>query len=76
MTESARMTPHPVLVWPFRMVWKLTGFVVRLVGCFLAILLGLVFMAVGVALSLTGIGLILGIPLFILGFMLLVRGLF
>jgi hypothetical protein len=76
MSDHARMTPHPVLVWPFRMVWKLTGVIVRFVGCFLAILLGLILMMVGVALSLTGLGLILGIPLFILGLMLLIRGLF
>ena len=76
MNGADRMTPHPAILWPFRMVWRLTGVVVRFVGCLLAILLGLVFMAVGVAASMTGIGIIVGIPLFIFGLMLLVRGLF
>lgn len=45
-------------------------------GRIVAIVLGLVFMLVGVILSLTIIGAILGIPLALFGFALTIRGLF
>jgi hypothetical protein len=72
--------PHrrgvPLLLWPFWAVWKLVEFILSLTGRLLAIILGLVFMLVGVVISLTVIGAIVGVPLFIIGLLLVFRGLF
>ena len=76
MADAERMTPHPILMWPFRMLWKLAGMIVRFTGFLLAILVGLVFMALGVALCFSIAGIVLGIPLFVLGALLVIRGLF
>lgn len=75
MTEShERRTP--LLLLPFTWLWRLLGFVIRLVGRMLCALLGLAFMIAGVALSISVIGLPAGIPLSALGFLLLIRALF
>ncbi len=66
----------PWFLWPFVAFFALLGAIVNLVGRFVAILLGLVLMAVGVILSLTIVGAVVGIPLMLLGFSLVVRGLF
>jgi hypothetical protein len=53
----------------------LTG-ILKLTGRVVASLIGVVLMIVGIALSLTIVGAIFGIPLIIFGFMLTARGLF
>jgi hypothetical protein len=58
------------------MVWEFVTWILRLTGRLVAIVLGLALMAVGVLISLTIIGAILGIPLALLGFLLVLRGLF
>lgn len=54
----------------------LVATIVEMAGRFLAIVIGLVFMLLGVLLSLTIIGAIVGIPLAIIGFLLVARGIF
>ncbi len=49
---------------------------IRLVGRLLTVLFGLVIMIIGVALSFTIIGAIIGIPLILFGCLLIIRGLF
>jgi hypothetical protein len=71
---AARATP--VLLWPFVMIWAFVGFVLRTVGRLLCGVLGLALMAAGVALTLTVVGSIVGIPLAAFGLLLLVRALF
>lgn len=66
----------PWFLWPFMAIWNLVAFILRLTGRLGAIILGLVLMVVGVALTLTIIGAVVGIPLIILGFSLVMRGLF
>jgi hypothetical protein len=66
----------PVLLWPFVMLWAFVGFVLRTVGRIVCGVLGLALMAVGVALSLTVVGAIIGVPLTAFGLLLLVRALF
>jgi hypothetical protein len=65
-----------VLLWPFVMLWALVGFVLRAVGRILCAVLGLALMAAGIALTLTVVGAIVGVPLAAFGLLLLVRALF
>jgi len=65
-----------VLIWPFKMVWNLLAFILNLTGRFVAILIGLVLVLIGVAISVTIVGAILGIPMIVFGGALILRGLF
>jgi hypothetical protein len=62
--------------WPIIALWRLLAIIVELTGRFIAIVLGLVLMLAGFLVGLTIVGAIVGIPLFIIGFMLVVRGIF
>ncbi|OGN74368.1 MAG: hypothetical protein A2X25_05610 [Chloroflexi bacterium GWB2_49_20] len=64
------------MLWPFVALWKLVTGIVTLTGRLVAAILGLVLMFVGVVVSLTIIGAIVGIPLVVFGFLLILRGLF
>ena len=64
------------LFWPFVMLWRLVVGIVEITGRLVAVVLGLVLMIVGVVVSLTVIGAIVGIPLAVVGFLLVWRGLF
>jgi hypothetical protein len=66
----------PWYLWPFAALWKLLSVIVELTGRFVAMALGIVFIVVGVIVSLTIIGAIIGIPLAIIGLLLLLRGIF
>ncbi len=66
----------PCLLWPFAMLWHLLAAIVGLTGRFIAMVLGLVFICVGVIVSLTLIGAIVGIPMMIVGLLLFLKGLF
>ena len=66
----------PWYLWPFAALWKLLAIIVELTGRFVAMVLGIVFIIVGVIVSLTIVGAIVGIPLAIVGFLLLLRGIF
>jgi len=75
------MTTHsqkhiPWYLWPFAALWKLIAVIVEMTGRLLAMVLGIVFIIVGVIISLTIIGAIIGIPLVIIGLLLLLRGMF
>ncbi len=75
------MTTHqkqhvPWFLWPFWAVWMLLATIVEMVGRFVAMVLGLVLILVGVLISMTIIGAIIGIPLALIGFLLLLRGIF
>jgi membrane-bound ClpP family serine protease len=65
-----------VLLLPFQAIWRLVTFIFELTGRFVAILIGFVLLVVGVIVSLTVVGAIVGIPLAIFGVLLIVRGLF
>ena len=62
--------------WPFRAIWQLISWVVIFAGRLVAVVLGGVLMIGGILLSITIIGALIGIPLFILGILLVFRGLF
>jgi hypothetical protein len=74
MTQSTRH--YPWILWPFVALWDLLTFVLRLGGRFVAALLGLVVMIVGFVISLTVVGAPLGVPLIVLGFLLMLRSIF
>ncbi len=63
-----------LLVWPFRMLWRLVSAVERAAGIAVCLLLGLLCMAVGVLFTLSIVGAAAGIPLFVLGVLLTARG--
>ena len=76
MSNDVHMMPRSFLIWPFKVMWRFTGFLMRFTGCLLAILIGLILMGLGLVLSSTFFGAVIGIPLFVLGVLLLLRGLF
>jgi hypothetical protein len=65
-----------ILVWPFAALWRLVSLIFEATGRFVAVILGLVFLAVGALLSASVVLACLGAPLMILGVLLIVRGLF
>ncbi len=65
-----------LIVLPFWALWRLLTLILELTGRFVAIVIGLVLIVVGIILSLTVVGALLGVPLGIFGFLLVLRGLF
>lgn len=65
-----------ILFFPFIAVWKLFEFIIKLTGRLIAVILGLVLMIAGAILCCTVIGAVVGIPIIIFGFTLMVRGFF
>ncbi|MBE0683285.1 MAG: hypothetical protein IH589_15355 [Anaerolineales bacterium] len=66
----------PWYLWPFAAIWKLLAVIVEMTGRFVAMVLGIVLILAGVLVSLTIIGAIVGVPLAIIGLLLLLRGIF
>lgn len=73
-THSKHSTPW--YLWPFTALWRLLATIVELTGRFVAMVLGIVLVIVGVIVSLTIVGAIVGVPLALIGFLLFLRGLF
>ena len=65
-----------LLTWPFRMGMELIGMILGLMGRLAAFILGGVICCAGVALCLTVIGLILGVPMVIFGGGLMLKSIF
>lgn len=65
----------PCLLRPFVWLWNFIAYIVTLTGRLVAVIVGLVFMLVGVILTITVIGAIVGVPFFIIGLLLVIRGL-
>ncbi len=74
MTDKKRRTPW--ILWPFVALWNLITWILQLTGRLIAAVLGLVFMIVGVLLTVTVIGAVVGLPLIVFGFILMVRSIF
>ncbi len=60
-----------ILLWPFVAIWRLLPYFLGLSVSVAVFILGLVIMFIGVMLSLTVVGAIVGVPLFIFGFIIL-----
>ncbi len=63
-------------MWPFVALGRLVGGIVSLTGRFVAIMLGIVLMILGLIFTITFLGAIIGIPVFLFGLLLVYRGLF
>jgi hypothetical protein len=74
MNDTKR--PIPWYLWPFWLIWKLVVGIIEFTGRIVGAILGLVLMIVGVIVSLTIVGLIIGAPLILFGFLLVLRSLF
>ncbi len=66
----------PWYLWPFWAIWRLVFGIVAATGRLVAVILGLVFLIVGVVLTVTLVGAIVGIPFIVFGLLLVLRGLF
>lgn len=75
MTDSTD-SQVPWILWPFYALWKLLTLILNITGRILCALLGIVLMAAGVAITMSIVGAIIGIPLASFGFLLAVRALF
>ena len=74
MTEKTNRVPW--FLWPFWAVLRLVGFVLEMTGRLIGALLGFVLFVVGIILSVTVVGAIIGIPLGLFGLVLFLRSLF
>lgn len=61
---------------PFWLIWKFIIGIVEFTGRVVAIVLGFVLMAVGLLLSATIVGLLIGLPMILIGVLLVLRGIF
>lgn len=66
----------PLLLWPFYALWLLVSFILIITGRLLVVVLGGALMVAGAALTLLVISAPVGIPLFLLGLLLVIRGIF
>jgi hypothetical protein len=64
------------ILWPFIALWKLLAGLISLTGRLAAIIIGAVLMLAGGLVSLTVVGAVIGIPLAVLGLLIVLRGLF
>lgn len=74
--NEQRRRQIPLLLWPFYAIWRLLTFILGATGRLLCALMGFALMAAGVVISLSIVGAPLGIPLVLIGFLLVVRALF
>lgn len=75
-SNAAAETSTPWFLWPFHALWRLLSFVLNLTGRLLCGVLGLVFLLVGGVLTMTVIGAVIGVPLGLFGFLLMLRAIF
>jgi uncharacterized membrane protein HdeD (DUF308 family) len=78
VTESKNSEARKPLwiLWLFTALWRVMTFILELTERLVTIVLGVVLILVGVMVSLTIIGAVIGIPLIVFGFLLLTRGFF
>jgi hypothetical protein len=75
MTDT-RAKRTPWFLWPFYALWRLLTFILNATGRLVLAVLGITLMVVGWVITLTVVGAPLGVPLAILGFLLLLRAFF
>jgi hypothetical protein len=66
----------PWFLWPFYALWRLLTLILNGTGRLVLAVVGIALMVVGLFISLTVVGAPLGIPLAILGFLILLRALY
>ncbi|GMV91762.1 MAG: hypothetical protein AMXMBFR82_15400 [Candidatus Hydrogenedentota bacterium] len=75
MTATTAQRRTPWLLWPLVLLWRLVTLIANATGIILALVIGAVLMFVGWILIGTIIGALIGVPLFIIGLLLFIRGL-
>lgn len=75
MSRSARSTA-PWIFWPVAAVWDLIAFLLRLTGRLVGFAVGLVLLVLGGILTLTIVLAPIGVPVLIMGFLIMVRAVF
>lgn len=65
-----------ILLFPFRLAWQLVTALVNAIGILMGLLIGSLLMAVGILLCFTVIGAFIGVPLTVIGFLILLRALY
>ena len=75
MNDSAE-NHVPWILWPFYAIWKILTLILNITGRIICALIGIAMMVAGVAVSMSIVGAIIGIPLASFGFLLSVRALF
>ena len=70
------MRTTPWYLWPVVALWRLVAAIIGLTGRLVAVLLGVVLFTAGGLLTLTVVGAVAGIPLMIVGLLLIARGIF
>jgi hypothetical protein len=75
MTDAEKRRT-PWFIWPFCALWRLLAFILNATGRLVLAALGIALMVAGWVITLTVVGAPLGVPLAILGFLLLLRALF
>jgi hypothetical protein len=73
--EMFNLKKTPWYLWPFAAIWNLVAYIVKLTGRLVAVLLGFVLLILGVVLTVTVIGAIIGVPLGVIGVLMIIRGL-
>lgn len=76
MATAATHRRTPLILWPLVLLWRLVTFIANATGILLALVIGAVLMFVGWILIGTIIGAVIGIPMFIIGLLLFIRGLY
>lgn len=66
----------PWILWPFKAIWDLLTWILKLTGRLVAAVIGLVVTIVGFVLTVLVISAPVGIPMMVFGFLLMVRGIF
>lgn len=74
----SNMTSKPThwILWPFQALWRLLTWILEITGRLILGVIGFILVAVGIVLSLSVIGAIVGIPMVILGFLMMLRAVF
>ena len=62
--------------WPFAALWDLLAFVLNITGRVLAAVLAVALMIIGIVFTMTILGAPVGIPLAVIGLLLLIRSFF
>ncbi len=66
----------PWVFWPFYAIAQLVAAILKLTGRFAAALLGFILLVVGGVLSITIIGAVIGLPMMLVGVLLIVKAIF
>lgn len=65
-----------ILLWPIRMLWRIATSVCNAIGIVMTLVFALAMLGVGYLFCTTVVGVVVGLPLMLIGFILLLRALY